>query len=447
MKAIHNIFFLLLTVAGFFCTACNSEGLTDETGNPAVISLTMSNIQTRGGDLFADESLITKVRVYVFNGNFVDKMQVFNTGETEFQNPFRVQTTTGTKNVYVVANEPADMTSALDAVTTLSMLKAIVTSPVSGSLSAPFTMVGSENVTVAYVPDPGPYTQVTVNLTRLVAKLNLIIKKGATSTADIRLKGVRLYRAAAKSALIEGQPLTGQTYFNHTYAGLGTITLTTTGIDAWTGASSVYVFENPGTVTDTLNRATYIMIDALYNNVPTQYRAYINDDHSDATDHHYSIKRNHQYNLTATITNIGEFDGLTLSTYVLPWNLLQSQILFDWVYTITPHPTTTSYTYTAANPTDMITFTFKLENPLGATWTAQLSNPFDFEFSTVGGAVSSGGLGTEYTISIKPRNAQSATARTTEFYITVNGTEVPLLQGSTLVGTGNRVVINQPATP
>ena len=74
-----------------------------------------------------------------------------------------------------------------------------------------------------------------------------------------------------------------------------------------------------------------------------------------------------------------------------------------------------------------------------------MSNPYDFEFSTSGGAVSAGELRTDYTISIKPRYAQGSEERKTEFYITVGGVEIPLLQSSVLIGTGNRIVIKQPA--
>ena len=452
MKTIHKINFQLLALLALFVTACTSDDVSGDKGEPAVISLSMSDIQTRGSDLFAGESLITKVRVYVFDGNYVDKMQVFTSGEADFNNPFKVNTTTGPKTVYVVANEPSDMTAALNDVMTKTQLNALATSASTASLASPFTMVGSENVTIATTTG----ASVTVSIKRLVAKINLTVKKGATN-AEIFLKSVRLYRGAAKSALIEEQPVSGQTYWNCTYTPPSApIALATTGSVVWgdAPATSMYVYENLGSVTDTLNRATYLMIDALYNGVDTRYRAYINDNNSDAVDHKYSVKRNHQYNLEATITNIGEFDGLVLTTQVMPWTLLTSNILFDRIFnlTITPTPTISNHTYIANTPADLVTFTFKLDNPVGAVWYAQLTNPTDFEFSTAGGAATTGGIGTTYTISIKPRNAQGAAPRTTEFFIIVGGpnftnTEIPLIQGNALVGTGNRIIINQQATP
>lgn len=449
MKTIHSIFSILLVAALFFGTACSSDNLS-EPQEPAVIALSMPDIATRGGNLFAGDEMITKIRVYVCSGTIVQNMRVYNTGEDAFNNPFRIQTTTGLKTVYVIANEPNDLSATLDGITTLSELNAVVTSVSSGPLATPLTMVGSESVNVVSVPAPDNPTQVTVSLTRLAAQIKLKIKKGESSTANIVLKSVQLFRGAAKSTLIEAQPVIGQTYWKHKYTGQGEVQLNTAGVDAWTGATPMYLYENTGSIADTTGRATYLIIDARYNNVDTRYQAYINDENSNAVDHKYSIKRNHQYVLTATINNIGEFDGLTLNTYVLPWNKLSSEVVFNRTFTISPQPTVSNHTYTVNNSTDIVTFTFKLTNPIGANWSAHLSNPTEFEFSTAAGAVSSGGLGIEYTISIKPRNPQGNTVRTTEFYIIVGGenytnSELPIIEESSLVGPGDRVIINQPA--
>lgn len=336
MKTIYNIFFLLLAV-GVLTTACNTDDMSENEGEPAVISLMMNDIQTRGGDLFSGESLITKIRIYVINGSHVEKMQVFNSGETEFLNPFRIQTTTGAKTIYVVANEPTDMTAALESATTLNALTAIVTSPVSGSVVQPFTMTGSRAVNIVHVPAPGAPTQVTVDLKRLVAKLSLKIEKDTETEANnipVILNGVWLYRAAAKSALLEGQTVTGQTYWNN-YVGLGSVALTTTGTDIWGGTSApLYIYENTGSVTDTLGRATYIVMEALYNNTSVRYKAYINDEHSAAADHKYSVKRNHHYQLTAIIKNPGEFDGLEIIYRVVPWEVTEKAVFMGHEYNV-----------------------------------------------------------------------------------------------------------------
>lgn len=450
MKTISPIIFLLSVVIVFFGSACTNDKITDEECEPAVINVLFDNLKIEGGEFSSEESTVTKVRIYVFSGNRVDAMKIFNSGEETFKSPFRLQTTTGMKTVYVIANEPAALTTSLDAVKTLNALKEI-TDTSKSPLKAPLTMVGSASVDVKYAPDPANNSQVTVELIRIASNLRLQVKKDESTKADIIMRAVRLLRIPEKSVLIEGEPVSGQAYWDYTYTGNGATPVTTGGVDVWTGATEMYIYENPGSVSDTINRATYLVIDATYNGVDTRYRAYINDDNSDATDHKYSTKRNHQYNIIATINNIGEFDGLTLSTYVTPWSLLKSEWLFERVFAIKPHPTVDEQIYTALNPDNSITFTFLLHNPVGAKWTAQLSNPFYFEFSNEGSAVSRGEVGTEYTISIKPRLPQSAELRSTEFYIIVgvdgdgDSVEIPLIKGSTLVGPGNRIVINQPA--
>lgn len=446
---------LLLLIPGILASCIRDELI--ETEERGLIVMSLDGVTTRGaGDpLNSGDAIINKVRIFVFVGQVLEVNRVFTAGNPDFNNPFVLNVATGPKTVYVVANEPDEMTPILDDIINVNMITSVITPPVIQSLTVPLTMVGKSGpISVQYVPEPGPHTQVTIKLYRLATMLNLKIKKGLQAEANnipIILKNVQIWRIPKRSSFMEGLTFTGQGYWNYNYTGQSQIDLTTTGVDAWTSATPMYLYENPGSVNDTTDRATYLIIEAIYNGVNTRYRTYINDATSSA-DHHYSTKRNHQYNLVATINDIGEFDGLTVQTHVLPWNLWKSELLFERVYTISPQPTPENHIYTVNNTTDEVTFTFKVTNPLGAEWRAHLSNPAEFEFSTAGGAVYEGLLGEEYTIKIKPRNPQDATARTTEFYITVGSdywawVEIPLIEGSILVGPGNRVVINQPALP
>ncbi|WP_333615895.1 fimbrial protein [Bacteroides pyogenes] len=429
MKPIYKIFFLL-SAALLWNTACNNDDPSGDKGEPAVISLSMNNIQTRGGDLYAGEELITQIRVYVFRGNYVDEMQVFSSGQEEFQNPFRIQTTTGPKTIYVVANEPAALTAALDGVTTLNALKGLITPAVSIPMEQPFTMTGYKPVDIAVVP--GTPASVTIDLTRLVAKLTLKIKKGPHPESNgipIVLKGVRLYRATAKAALWEGENVPGQTYWNHNDTEADGFAVTAGGTDVWGGSRKpVYVYENIGSVSDTLNRAAYIVIDALYNNVNARYRAYINDENSDADDHNYSLKRNHHYMLTATVNSIGEdYDGLLLQCKTIPWDLVESEQSFEDEnpeINVIPEFTTVEGNVTSIE--NNLTFDFTLTaGPEGATWKASLDNGLEFGFGDI--TQTYGGIGETKTITIKPLKPYNpAVTRTTHFYITVtnpaNGT-------------------------
>lgn len=208
------------------------------------------------------------------------------------------------------------------------------------------------------------------------------------------------------------------------------------------GNENIYVYENL-TGGDKTN-ATGLEIEALYNGAPTKYRVYINEHvPSLVNDHPYEIKRNYAYVLTGTIKSMGKIDGLTLTTNVLPWEKVSSEIRFDWDFEIEPYPTPGNKTFTVNSPADEIQFTFKLTNPIDAVWIANLTNP-DFTITNHRGVTDE-----TVTITIKAKKEQSTAERIAEFYIIANyggsSTEIPLLNGTTSVGSGNRIVIRQPA--
>src|SRR5690554_311688 len=149
-------------------------------------------------------------------------------------------------------------------------------------------------------------------------------------------------------------------------------------------------------------------------------------------DHLYSLKRNYHYQLNGTIKGIGEFDGLSLTTNVLPWNVLPSSISFERIFTISPTPTLANHTYTVDNNRE-VRFTFKLTSLIDASWVANLSMVGAFEF--VG--TNQGITDEEVEIIIKAINPPGDEERVTEFYINVgyggNWSEIPLISGSDLI--------------
>lgn len=458
LKYTYSFLAILLLLIPGILSSCLKDELT-QTEERGLIIMSLDGVTTRaaGDTINSGDAVITKVRVFVFVGQMLEVNKVFTVGDSTFINPFVLNVKTGPKTVYVVANERSGMTTDLNNVTTQQQLKNIVTpqtDPGSLPFATPLTMVGSKEVVVMPTVDPDNPTEVTVALTRLMARVNLRLIKGDTP-ADIIIKSVRLLRGTTKSALIEGQPVPGQVYGNNIYTGAGEYELTTSGVDAWTGATPMYLYENPGSVLDTANRATYLVIEARYNGVNTRYQAYVNDSTATSTSagynpHPYAIKRNHMYNIEATISNIGEFDGLTLSTFVMPWNKLESALTYDRIYetSLDPQPTLENKNYYVTQKTDSITFTFTITNPYGAAWTPQFTNPDYFDVTVTPGT-SPYELGT-YTISISPKYDPNNEERVTEFYINVGWAgsasgyvEIPLLSGTALIGTGYRIVITQ----
>lgn len=94
-------------------------------------------------------------------------------------------------------------------------------------------------------------------------------------------------------------------------------------------------------------------------------------------------------------------------------------------------------------------FSFTMDTPVGAVWTAHLTNPVDFELI---GEYSGVGGGSGVTLKVRPRRAyEEGTERTTELYITYQVTggveERPdFNQGTPVPGTSNTVRILQVST-
>lgn len=94
-------------------------------------------------------------------------------------------------------------------------------------------------------------------------------------------------------------------------------------------------------------------------------------------------------------------------------------------------------------------FSFTMDTPVGAVWTAHLTNPVDFELI---GEYSGVGGGSGVTLTVRPRRAyEEGTVRTTELYITYQVTggveERPdFNQGTSVPGTSNTVRILQVST-
>lgn len=425
-----------------------------------ILNLAMDGLNTRaaGDPLFTDDDVISKVRVFVFVGELLEINQLFISGESQFNNPFVLNVYTGLKDVYVVVNETATLTTKLEAVNTKAALSAILADQISAPLTLPLVMTGSaSNVSVIEKTDP-ERNSITIPLTRVAAKISLEFKKD--TDANVSITKVSLLNNTSKIAIWDGgASITEQSYWNWSHTLATALDLSNTASEI-SGLENIYLYENLAGP-ENKDNAVQLEVEALYNGIPTKYRVYINEDvtspgsgiagdpmssETNPNDHLYSIKRNHNYQLTGTIMNIGEFDGLILTTNVLPWNYLPSSISFERIYTIQPIPTPANHTYTISG-TGEVSFTFKLTSPIDASWTANLTNFTDFEFV---GAFQ-GVTDDEVIIRIKAKNSPGTVERTTELYFNVEyggfWDEIPLLGGSILIGSGNRVIIKQSANP
>lgn len=180
----------------------------------------------------------------------------------------------------------------------------------------------------------------------------------------------------------------------------------------------------------------------------------------------FAIVRNNVYKINVTgISGIGTPEpsdyGLYLNCNVLDWYPVEDLVVDlrdNYNGTFSPVLYKTTYhgaeeyvitVYSQDNEPREAQFSFEMDTPAGAVWTAHLTNPVDFELI---GEYSGVGGGSGVTLKVRPRRAyEEGTERTTELYITYQVTggveERPdFNQGTPVPGTSNTVRILQVST-
>lgn len=330
---------LLLLLLTMGAVACTKEDNPDQptSDEVATVKMSLDDVEMRGGDLYSGEDLIKKVRIFVFreglNGLWVlDRQKLFASGQSDFQNPFTISAHAGPRQIYVIANEPDALTTKLDKILFKKELEDMQAPDVNGPIAQPFTMTGMATATL----NPQGTVQANISLNRIAAKITLDIKQVTPGSDVIKITKVQILRNAKNSRLLEGSTSNPTGYWN--WANAYDLPLTNDGStqSIIQASAPLYVYENIGS--DSSGRATQLVVEALYNGIKTRYYAYVNDETTTAN-HHYSIHRNHHYKLDGTITKIGEFSSLLLTTTVLPWTVenLDYGFLVPYVAEINPH--------------------------------------------------------------------------------------------------------------
>ena len=327
---------LLLSVPGCISEDC-PECYEAETGT-LVLSLKSRGAATRAGDLFTGDDVISRVRIIVFTGAAVEHNQLYESGQDAFDNPITVVLATGQKSLYVVANEADALSAALDGVGSAAELTSLMANEISSALTPPLLMVGSEDGLdlVAGVNNE------TITLTRAAAKINIQLKKGVDE--PVTISRISLLSNTIKTTLWEDVGVTfTQGYWD--YNGGVSLTLSKT---EWSSAHTVYVYENLGNSSTSKTNATQLEIEGTFNGLPATYRVYVNENVDDDNptpgnpgssetnpdDHFYNIKRNHVYNITGTISGLGQFDGITIYTDVEEWEGVEKDYFVGYGYTV-----------------------------------------------------------------------------------------------------------------
>lgn len=428
--------------------SCSKDRGESPNGEVAELQLTLPSVSMRAGALFTDkgDQKIETVRIFVFNqkGNNIDAQKLFKADTEDFKNSFTMKAHVGTKDIYVVANEPSKLTPELEKVVFVSDLKALTmpNKDDKNMIATPLTMVGDiKNIELKAEGK----TEATVTLTRVVAKITLDLKQDTNEEAEVKILSASIDRLPKHSTLF---PKDGWALSNSwTYTQQKEIMNLTNkaNFKSYIADDTLYVYENLGSAQDSTSRAPRLTVTALFNGIETTYHAYVNDDKATGATKHYCLERNHHYKLQGTITKLGEFSALLLSTKVLPWKVeeLEKNFLEPKATSIDANIVNTDNVITKYKP---LTFKVKIKASEGKTWRATVTNGLEFKVEIKQGdtIVAEGKVDeTEYTVVVTPlKDPDTTKTRTTELFFTVDGKEI-VLSGAGVSDRKTRIKISQ----
>lgn len=417
MKPYRPILTTLLALSALFLTVlsgCKRSELR-ETLEPATVQLSIPTMTLRGGELLVEDLPVQTIRILVFNkaGGALDAQQSFST-PTDLSNWLRVEAHEGAKDIYVIANESPAMSGALNKIVFKRDLLSMTipeADPSSVTKPKPIVMIGQGTATLMKEQT----TKTEIELIRSRAKITLDLKQETATDDQVIIRSVSISRLPKTSMLLTPNPYSlGATWI---YSKAEEATLVNNAeATSYIADKTLYTYESLDS--DTAGHAPILVIEALYNGVPTTYTAYVNDKTSNAN-HHYALQRNHHYQLTGTITNIGVHNALLLKTEVLPWDVEASdkKLEVPKIVSLSPDPTATYY----VTDTEVAEFKVKISSSSDPSkWRATLTNALDFRFDITGGAVREGLADgtTEYTVRVIATKPAGVNLRCTQLLFT-----------------------------
>lgn len=470
---------IIIWISTLLLGACAKDPIIDDGLQTKGVSLSLSvNTLTVNDPMSINQDqTFSSLAIYIYNNDAnstLDKSTLLPSFTSVSTKDILIQTQAGSKTLYLIANysgktfRQADGTVlTLSPTTTKQQLDNIVTESSSGFTPNTLLMIGKQTLAITAGSNG---TIIGVALRRLQARVDVHVFKGPNfGTNTVTLESVTFHNQTLNSEVKfdydvnTAQMLTSPMFSTQMIANNSILSPYSSGTILQPSSSQAifYSYQNLVTAFSPLQAtAPYLEIKLNSNGVGHTYKGYFTDNNQ--LTHKYSLLQNNVYQITAIL----DVDSkITLNMTVLPWN----QKNMEYERPITSNDFSfgawgTSWggingktMNTNAGGLEDAVFQFELKAPIGAAWTATLTNGLDFAFtsSTAGTtttAVSKGftNIGNPSLIAVRATKRWTGDSRDTEFYITVEGNEVPInpIIGSQRLyeGTDTRIKIKQVAS-
>lgn len=470
---------IIILINTLLLGACTKVTLIDDAVVAKGVSLNLSINTMAVNDPISvnGDQTFSSLAIYLYNNDAsstLDKSALLPSFPSISTKDIPIETQIGSKTLYLIANYSGKTFRLTDGTvltlsptTTKAQLDKINTESGGGLSPNSLLMVGKQTIAITSTSNG---TTIGVALRRLQARVDVHVFKGTNfGTNIVTLESVTLHNQVLNSEVkfdyvaTLPQMLTSPMFTTQLIANSSVLSpyINGTILQPTTSQAIFYSYQNLVTASSPLQVTTpYLEIKLNSNGVGYTYKGYFTD--INQLTNKYSLLQNNVYQIAAILDVNSK---ITLNMTVLPWN----EKTIEYERPITANDFSfgawgTSWggingktMNTNVGGLEDAVFQFELKAPIGAAWTATLTNGLDFAFvsSTAGATaatVSKGftNIGNPYLIAIRAQKRWTGDSRDTEFYITVEGNEIPInpIVGSQRKydGTDTRIKITQVAS-
>lgn len=455
---------IILLLSTLFGGACTNETVIDDESQAESVSVNVlvSTLAVNDPASVNQDQSFGSLAIYLYNNDAsftLERSALLPSFTPITTKDIPLKTQVGTKILYLVANYAGKTlkltngnTLTLTPTTSKQELDNLITESSSGFSPASLLMVGKQTLVLTSANNG---QSVNTQLRRLQARVDVHVFKGVNlNSSAVTLESVTLHNQVLNSevkfdyAVNTAQMLTSPLFNAQAIASTDALTsyINGTVLQPANAKARFYSYQNLVTVLSPVQMtAPYLEVKIKSNGIGYTYTGYLTDNNQ--TTNKYSLLQNNVYQVLAVLDVAPK---MVLNLTVLPWN--QTNIEYERPITANDFSFGAWGTsWGGLNGKTMNTnvggledavFQFELKAPIGASWTATLTNGLDFAFtpSTAGTAtptVSSGftNIGSPSLIAVRAAKRWTGSSRDTEFYITVEGNEIPI---NPVIGTQRR---------